>query len=132
MSLRIFHVVFIILSIVLCLGTSVWSWQYASSNNSFLYQGMGVISFFLSLALIVYSFKFFKKYKALVMTSLILLNYSTLTFACSVCYGDKSSSLSKGLQSGIVVLLGVLGMVMVGIVSFIIQMQRRVKLINGQ
>ncbi len=46
--------------------------------------------------------------------------------ACSVCYGgDPSSSLNQGLQAGVLVLLGVIGVVLTGLASLLLFWVRR-------
>jgi len=37
--------------------------------------------------------------------------------ACAVCFGGESSNMTKGMNNGIVTLLGVIGVVQVGFVS---------------
>jgi hypothetical protein len=46
-------------------------------------------------------------------------------FACSVCYGDPNSAMSKGAQAGVLVLLGVIGVVLTGLASLLIFWMRR-------
>ena len=38
--------------------------------------------------------------------------------ACAVCYGDPNSLLTKGMNNGILALLGIVGAVQVGFVAF--------------
>jgi hypothetical protein len=45
--------------------------------------------------------------------------------ACSVCYGDPESNLSKGLGWGIVVLLGVVVTVLGGIGTFFVYIAKK-------
>ena len=56
--------------------------------------------------------------------------------ACSVCYGDPNSAMSKGAQAGVLVLLGVVGTVLTGVASVLIFWMRRAanleRLVNAE
>ncbi len=45
--------------------------------------------------------------------------------ACSVCFGDPSSSMNQGVQAGMLVLLGVAGVVLTGLASLFLFWMRR-------
>ncbi len=45
--------------------------------------------------------------------------------ACSVCLGDPGSSLNQGLQAGMLVLLGVIGVVLTGLAALLLFWMRR-------
>ncbi|MCW5551380.1 MAG: hypothetical protein KIS67_04355 [Verrucomicrobiae bacterium] len=45
--------------------------------------------------------------------------------ACTICYGDPESPLSRGLTLGISVLLGMVGMVLAGVVAFFVYLARK-------
>ncbi len=46
--------------------------------------------------------------------------------ACSVCFGgDPSSSMNQGVQAGVLVLLGVIGVVLTGLASLLLFWMRR-------
>ena len=45
--------------------------------------------------------------------------------ACSVCYGDPSSPMTKGVQAGVLVLLGVVGGVLMLVASLLLFWVRR-------
>ncbi|MBE0541548.1 MAG: hypothetical protein IH623_09195 [Verrucomicrobia bacterium] len=45
--------------------------------------------------------------------------------ACTICYGDPESPLSRGLTWGITVLLGTVGMVLAGVVAFFVFLARK-------
>jgi hypothetical protein len=59
----------------------------------------------------------------LIGLGVLLCAHSAL--ACSVCYGDPNSAMSKGAQAGVLVLLGVVGTVLAGIASVLIFWMRR-------
>ena len=51
--------------------------------------------------------------------------------ACSVCYGDPNSALTKGAQAGVLVLLGVVAVVLTGLGSVLIFWARRAAHLEG-
>jgi len=65
MSLKDFHIVFIISSIVLLFGFGFWAIQQYQQNQIFCYVWTAVISFIAALGLIVYELKFLKKMRSL-------------------------------------------------------------------
>ncbi len=63
MSLKIFHIIFISLSVLLSLGFGFWAIQFAVQQNQPGYMVGGVISLLSAVALIVYGRIFLKKMK---------------------------------------------------------------------
>lgn len=51
----------------------------------------------------------------------------TLIFACSVCFGDPHSLMSKGVFWGVLFLMGVVGFVLASIASVIVIWTRRAR-----
>ena len=108
MSLRTFHLFFISVSILLSLFLLVWGlWFYRNSGNP---MGLGMVLFSLGgIALLVGYFRWFrKKYSTLALVLIVacmatILN-SSLSQACSVCYGDPNSPMSKAALMGVAVL----------------------------
>jgi hypothetical protein len=47
--------------------------------------------------------------------------------ACPVCFGDPSSPMTKGVDNGVLFLLGVIGFVQIGFVALFIAFWRRAK-----
>ncbi len=45
--------------------------------------------------------------------------------ACSVCFGDPGSLMNQGVQAGVLVLLGVVGVVLLGLASVLLFWVRR-------
>ena len=50
--------------------------------------------------------------------------------ACPNCYGDPQSSMTDGMNMGIVSLLGVTGSVLAGVGAFFLFLRRRLRLFN--
>ncbi len=63
MSLKIFHIVFITLSVVLSAGLGAWGIQGYMANGSIQGLVLGVLFFVMGAALLVYGVRFWKKMK---------------------------------------------------------------------
>ncbi len=64
------------------------------------------------------------------MASTFLICLATVSsaqtaLACSVCYGDPNSPMTKGVEAGVLVLLGVVGTVLFGLASLFLFWVRR-------
>lgn len=65
MSLKAFHILFVVVSVVMSLGVGAWgTHEYLATGNS-LGIGLGIASFVLGAGLVVYGFKVYKKLAAL-------------------------------------------------------------------
>ena len=60
-----------------------------------------------------------------IFAGVVALLSARSALACSVCFGDANSALSRGAQAGMLVLLGVVGAVLVGVASLILFWMRR-------
>ena len=58
-------------------------------------------------------------------TCLATLLSAQPALACSVCFGDPNSSMAQGVQAGVLVLLGVVGVVLTGLASLLLFWMRR-------
>ena len=63
MSLKAFHVFFIAISVLLCLGFGAWCLGSDDARGRSAYQIAGWISFALGLVLVAYEIVFLKKFK---------------------------------------------------------------------
>ncbi len=68
--------------------------------------------------------------RLVIMPLAILIGLATLlsaqpALACSVCFGDPSSSMNQGVRAGMLVLLGVVGVVLTGLASLLLFWMRR-------
>ena len=63
MSLKTFHIVFIVVSIVLCIGVGVWATQDFSRSGNSIHLALGVGSFIGSIFLACYGVWFLRKLK---------------------------------------------------------------------
>lgn len=111
MSLKLFHVVFITLSTLLCLFMVIWgTGSYRSSHEAFsiALAVMGVLGILL---LVPYGRWFWRKMKH-------------LPLACLVCYGDPASPMTHGLVIGVLFLVGVVGFVLATILIVALRWRR--------
>lgn len=65
MSLKAFHIVFIIFSTLLALGTGVWCLWVNLVVGAPIYVAGAVVSFVVAIGLLVYGFWFYRKMKRL-------------------------------------------------------------------
>jgi len=73
------------------------------------------------------------KHVAMICIVLALLMMTQLTVvACPVCYGDKASPMTAGMNTAILVMLGIVGGVLSLIVTFFLVMWRRYKRYQNQ
>jgi hypothetical protein len=56
---------------------------------------------------------------------LAAISSAQAAMACSVCYGDPNSPITKGVEAGVLVLLGVVGTVLFGLASLLLFWVRR-------
>ena len=63
MSLKAFHVFFIVVSMVLCVGFGVWTTQDFAQSGSWVHLSLGVGSFIGSILLACYGVWFLRKLK---------------------------------------------------------------------
>jgi len=54
-----------------------------------------------------------------------------VAFACPVCFGQSDSPLAKGVNMGVLFLLGMITAVLIGFASFMIYLARRAKVFAG-
>jgi uncharacterized membrane protein len=67
MSLKYFHLVFIVLSTVLSFGFAAWSWQNYQAGYQTVDLVLAIAAGLIGLGLIVYGFFFLKKAKRIIM-----------------------------------------------------------------
>jgi hypothetical protein len=114
MSLKAFHVFFIVLSALMCFGIGAFRAQAYAENGEIGAFAQAAVAIIAGGALLIYMRRFLKKTKGLgYLLALVSLAASAATAdACSVCFGDPSSSQSQAMRMGIFVLLGFIGSVL--------------------
>ena len=63
MSLKVFHVFFITVSVLLCLGFGAWCLDSDYARGRTFYMIAGGVSFALGIGLVVYEILFLRKFK---------------------------------------------------------------------
>ena len=58
------------------------------------------------------------------------MNLVSVLVACAVCFGDASSSQTRGQNAAIFTLLGVTGLVLTGFIVVIVKFARRARAAN--
>jgi hypothetical protein len=131
MSLKFFHVFFIVVSILFALGFGLWGLREHAAGHDGSHLALGVLSLIVGAALALYLVSFVKKMRshrfgiALYLACAALAASPALAGACPVCWGDPQSPMRAGLNSGIYVLLGVTAFVLGGFVTLIMTIRRR-------
>jgi len=130
MSLKAFHLFFVLVSTALATYFSVWCFQQSSETGSNGTFTMGMVSLGCSLALAIYLGWVFKKLRpiafSLILSSL-LFSASSPAWACSVCMGNPKSPLVQSANIGIVFLLMVVGGVLAGFGGLFLTWRSRAK-----
>ena len=67
-----------------------------------------------------------------ILMALVTLSSAQPALACSVCFGDPNSSMTQGVQAGMLVLLGVVGVVLTLLAALVIFWMRRAAHLDAQ
>ena len=129
MSLKSFHLVFVIASILLGLCVGGWGLLEYRKSGEIGTLAMGLIFLTLGIGLIIYGKRMLKKTKHIGYLSLFLLfALEKNALACATCYGESDSPMAEGMNAGIIFLLLVIGATLASIVAFFIFIMRRARL----
>jgi hypothetical protein len=129
MSLRAFHIVFVVVTIALSLYVALWGIREFSEERSFTALTLAILFAAMAVGLMIYGKKVFVKLRDLpgIALALTLLLGANDAFACSVCYGAPGDPLVKGANNGIMFLLGVVGLVQIGFIAMFWSFWRRAR-----
>jgi hypothetical protein len=126
MSLKAFHFVFVIASILLGLGVGGWGVQEYRAHGEGGPLVIGIIFFAMGIGLFFYGRRMLKKTKDigyLALAGLFLLEQNA--GACAACFGESDAPMADGMNAGIFTLLIVVGGTLAGIAGFFIYIIRR-------
>jgi len=126
MSLKAFHLIFVIASILLGLGVGGWGVQEYRTQGELGPLVIGVIFFAMGIALFFYGRRMLKKTKDigyLALTVMFMLEQNAR--ACATCFGESDAPMADGMNAGIFTLLIVVGGTLMGIAGFFIYIIRR-------
>jgi hypothetical protein len=126
MSLKAFHLIFVIASILLGLGVGGWGVQEYRTQGELGPLVIGVIFFAMGIALFFYGRRMLKKTKDigyLALAAMFMLEQNVS--ACATCFGESDAPMADGMNAGIFTLLIVVGGTLMGIAGFFIYIIRR-------
>lgn len=115
MSLKVFHVLFITLSTLMCLGVAAWNASAWMDGGSVSHLAQAIGWAVAGVALFFYGVKFLAKFRRIgSLVAPALLFWANDALACSVCFGNPESPMTKSMVAGIWLMLGVIGSLLVG------------------
>lgn len=109
MSLKAFHIFFITLATLLCLGVAGWNGSAWMAGGSALHLAESIGWVIAGMGLVVYGMRFVRKYRSLGYYAFLLILSAESAEACSVCFGNPESPMTKSMVAGIWVMLGCIG-----------------------
>jgi hypothetical protein len=130
MSLRFFHIVFIVLSALMALVVGIWAIDAYRTDGSATWAALAVLALGGGALLVVYGNRFLQKTRKLGVVALVAAGTFGLPselFACAVCLGNTQSSLRDGMTMGILVLIGFASFMIVSFAIFFIYLARKAK-----
>ncbi len=121
MSLKVFHLFFIVVSILFSAYLGFWGLAENSDTPNTVIFGIAIGSFVASVGLTAYLFWFLKKSKNIgYLTLFIAFGLSLASSpanACPVCLGNPNHPMTKSANAGVWFLLVVISGVLVGFAS---------------
>jgi hypothetical protein len=130
MSLKLFHIVFITVSALMCLVVGLWAIDAYRADGAGSSIALAALAFAGGGFLVVYGSRFLQKFRKLGVAGLLVggtLGVPGDAFACAVCLGNTQSSLRDGMNAGILALLGIAGFMIASFAIFFIYLWRKAK-----
>ena len=129
MSLKAFHLVFVLASILLGLGVGGWGIMEYRANGEISPLIMGLIFLIMGVTLMIYGNRMLKKTKHIgYLTLFLIFRLKQNTLACAACYGESDSPMAEGMNAGIFVLLIIIGGTLAAIAGFFLFIMRRAQI----
>lgn len=126
MSLKAFHLIFVIASILLGLGVGGWGVQEYRTQGELGSLVIGAVFFAMGIALFFYGRRMLKKTKDIGYLALaVMFMLEQSASACATCFGESDAPMAEGMNAGIFTLLIVVGGTLAGIATFFIYIIRR-------
>jgi len=116
MSLKIFHIFFISISLLLTLFLGGWSIQQ-SANSYLVVSALGLVG-------LSFYFRWFLKKLPMFILPFLLLS-SKKVLACTVCFSELDARTSNALNSAILFLIGCTIVVLIGITAMVITVVKK-------
>ena len=127
MSLRGFHLLFIVASTLLALGLGwycVGQWRADGGTGALVGAVASVVA---AVGLVAYGVWFRRKARTLLALAVAWLAAVDAAQACEVCYGKASGGMIDGARMGVFLLLAVTILVQGGFVWFFLHLRRRAR-----
>jgi hypothetical protein len=134
MSLKFFHIVFITVSVLLCLVVGVWALDAYRSDGAATWIALATCSFIGGGLLVVYGTRFLQKFRKLGIAGVLAagtLGSPADAHACAVCIGNTQSSLVDGMNAGILALLSFAAFIIVSFAVFFVYLWRKAKSVES-
>ena len=129
MSLKAFHIFFIIASAALALGLALWGFSHeGESYQSPILGGIGLVVGILLIPYLGWFLKKMRKMGSMIVAIGLLFSYDV--FACAVCFGDPNSLMTKGAKYGMAFLILVVGGVLAAMTSVALSWNRRARALS--
>jgi hypothetical protein len=125
MSLKIFHIFFILVSLVVTGSFGLWCFLTEDGASLAGAKWMGTISLIVTAALAIYVMKIPS------LAICILVGVPRIAEACSVCFGDPDSPHTQGMNNAILFLLAVTAGVLAAFAGFFIYLWRRSRVVGA-
>lgn len=124
MSLRSFHIVFIVVSILF--SALLGSWSFVRYGESGAAQMLGLFLFCIAafIGLTTYLIRFRKKTKILMLVTAFIAAsqmLATNTLACAVCFNPENESVRTSVNSAILFLIGLTTLVVGALAYFVLR-----------
>ena len=121
MSLKSFHLIFIVASILLGLGVGAWGIREYQAKGEIGALILGILFLLMGGVLLIYGRRMLKKTKDigyLCFWGILMLHQDA--FACASCFGESDSAMAEGMNAGVLTLLIIVGGTLSAIAAFFI------------
>jgi len=133
MSLKTFHLVFVIASILLGLSVGTWGVYEYRATGELDALAMGLLFLVMGVTLMVYGRRMLKKTKHIGYLAFAALLFTQQNAAaCATCYGESDAPMAEGMNAGIMVLLVVVGGVLSALGAFFIFLTHRARMVAAR
>ena len=130
MSLKFFHLLFIGLSALMSLGVAIWAVDAWRSDNAVSWLVLALVAIAGGGGLVVYGSRFLQKFRKLGIAGLVMAGALAAppdALACPACVSTTQSALQDGMNTGILMLLGVTGFMLVCFAIFFVSLARHAR-----
>jgi hypothetical protein len=135
MSLKLFHIVFIAVSALMCLVVGLWALNAYRGDGTLSSMLLAALAFGGGGFLVVYGNRFLHRFRKLGIAGLLAggtLGMPGDALACAVCLGNTDSLLRDGMNAGILALLGFAGFMIVSFATFFVYLWRKSRSVGSE